>query len=195
MADEFEDEEYLDNDNEENDPSFHLTRSSNKKQDPKNTTKPKQKSYRKKVERQWTDDEISKLIDAVQLRRALWDFSDPKYRFGKDVVWQEVADALSADMNECKAKWTNLRISFNNCLTKYRKRKSGQGTDESYTVTWKFFDTMMFLEASKVSQSTSSTSNMTLVALFACCTHTLCTFELFLHEILVCLIGINYRRS
>lgn len=43
------------------------------------------------------------------------------------------------------------------------EKKSGQGTDESYTVTWKFFTAMMFLEATKVGQSTQSTSSMPLV--------------------------------
>lgn len=128
----------------------------------------KQKSYKKKVERQWTDDEILSLIKAIESQRALWDFSCPEYKLQKETVWEQVADTVSSTVNDCKAKWGNLRTTFNNNLTKYRAKKSGQGAEESYTVAWKFFTSMMFLEASKVSQSTQSTSSMELVTfLFA----------------------------
>lgn len=81
----------------------------------------------------------------------------------KEAVWVQVAEVVSAHVNECKAKWGNLRTTFNSNLAKYRSKKSGQGADDSYTVTWKFFKAMLFLEASKVGQSTQSITSMPLV--------------------------------
>lgn len=161
----FEDTTYLEDDNEATDPSFNPngSQSTRSKQDAKNSNKTRQKSYKKKVERQWTDDDILKLIKEIEAHRVLWDFSDPRYKCSKEIVWQQVADAVSSNVNDCKGKWGNLRTSFNSNLVKYRKRKSGQGTDESFTVAWKFFQPMLFLEASKVGQATESTSNMHLV--------------------------------
>lgn len=130
--------------------------------------RPKQKSYKRKVERSWTEEEILNLIKEVEMHPALWDFSCPEYKLPKDAVWQDVANILSASMDDCKGKWGNLRTTFNYNLAKYRKKKSGQGSDEIVTVSWKFFKSMMFLEASKVSQSTQSTSSLQLVILFLC---------------------------
>lgn len=161
--------QFDDGDNEHLDPDYNANNENQKSPDgsPK-TKKPrqKQKSYKKKVERQWNDTDITNLIKEIETRRLLWDVGAPEYKLPKESLWQEVADTVSASVNDCKAKWGNLRVSFNSNLNKYRKKKSGQGTDESYTVTWKFFKAMMFLEASKLSQSTQSTSSMPLVKLF-----------------------------
>lgn len=140
------------------------SKSSSKDHDAKKT-RPKQKSYKKKVERTWTDADIFSLIKEIEAQRTLWDFSTPEYKMPKETVWEEVAAAVSAQVNDCKAKWGNLRTTFNSNLAKYRKKKSGQSADDSFTVSWKFFKAMMFLEASKVSQSTQSTSSMQLVTL------------------------------
>lgn len=49
------------------------------------TTKPvKQKSYKQKVERKWTDAEILNLIKEMQTRPVLWDMSRPAYKLPKD---------------------------------------------------------------------------------------------------------------
>lgn len=125
--------------------------------------KSKQKSYRKRVETAWSHENILKLIQEVEIRRSLWDAGCAEYKLPKESLWQEVADAIPASINDCKGKWTNLRTSFNSNLDKYRKKKSGQGTDESISISWKYFKPMIFLETNKVRQSTQSTTSMELV--------------------------------
>lgn len=201
MDDEFDnDDEILEGDNEVTDPNYdpnentesHSPASNQAGKKPK-VTKQKQKSYKKKVESTWTDDEIYKLIKEIEAQRVLWDMGTPEYKLPKDTVWQQVADIVSASVNDCKGKWGNLRTTFNSNLSKYRKTKSGQGTDESCPITWKFFKAMMFLEANKVSQSTQSTSSMTLV--FFLIAHILFIFQLvFFVKFFGYFSGRYYRR-
>lgn len=127
--------------------------------------KPKQKSYRKKVETVWPDENITKLINEVEVRRSLWDAGCAEYKLPKDILWQEVSDAIPVSINDCKGKWSNLRTTFNYNLEKLRRKKSGQGADEHFQITWRYFKPMMFLERTKVCQATQSTSSMELVSI------------------------------
>lgn len=125
----------------------------------------KRRNYAKKVERKWTEEEIERLISAVEERRLLWDVGAAEYKLPKIDAWQEVADAVgNITMDDAKAKWSNLRITFKTNLNKYRSKKSGQGTDELVTIHWRYFDSLMFLEANDVQQSSESTSSLTLVS-------------------------------
>lgn len=74
MDDDFEDnEQMLDGDNELTDPNYNPDENSESRsltgnqaaKKPK-VSRPKQKSYKKKVERTWTDDEIYKLIKEIE---------------------------------------------------------------------------------------------------------------------------------
>ncbi|XP_046805743.1 uncharacterized protein LOC111685068 isoform X2 [Lucilia cuprina] len=118
--------------------------------------RPKQKSYRKKVESVWTHDNIIRLIEEVEARRCLWDAGCPEYKLPKDMLWQEVADSVNMSFNDCKGKWANLRTTFNCNLEKLRKKKSGQRTDESFQIVWKYFKPVLFLEAAKESATTDA---------------------------------------
>lgn len=135
----------------------------NNKNEKLKPTKPKQKSYKKKPMREWPSEEIHNLIKEVQQRRVLYDSGMPENKLPKTDLWQEVADVIGTSVDDCKGKWGYLRTTFNYNLSKYRQKKSGQGTDESNTITWQYFKPMLFLEACKVSQSTQSTSSMELV--------------------------------
>lgn len=105
----------------------------------------------------WSQEEITKLIEAVEERRALCDKSLEEYKHPSLSAWEEVAETIGhGTPDECKAKWTNLRVSFNVHLAKHRSKKSGQGTDESIKIVWKYFNSMLFLEAADVHQSTES---------------------------------------
>lgn len=131
--------------------------------------KPKKKPNRTKVTIPWGEEEKSKLIKAIEERRCLWDKSTPEYKLPKVMPWQEVADIMAREdynvnVEQCKALWTNLRVTFNTNLNKYRSKKSGQGADESVDIVWKHLKSMLFLEASNVRDSTTSTSSMPLVS-------------------------------
>lgn len=117
----------------------------------------KQKSYRKKVESNWSHESTIKLIGEVKKRRCLWDIGCEEYKLPKESVWQEVADAIPTSFNNCKGKWANLRTTFKSNLHKLRRKKPNQGGSEQQSdVHWRYFKPMMFLETIKVRQSTST---------------------------------------
>lgn len=111
----------------ENDPTFRPEEVPPLSQSPtksKPAKKPKiQKSYRKKVESEWSQEQILKLIQEIETRRSLWDAGCAEYKLPKEALWQEVADAIHITLNDCKGEWSNLRITFNSNLDKYRKKK------------------------------------------------------------------------
>lgn len=125
-------------------------------EDPDNQNKPKRsRSYRKKVDRLWSNSEIFRLIREVEKRSILWNIGSDEYKMPKDHDWQEVANSIPALVNECKGKWTNLRISFNHYLKKYKHERSGCVDNHGGKVTWRFFKPLLFLDTGKVSQSSS----------------------------------------
>lgn len=94
------------------------------------TKKPK-KTYKAKVQGVWDDDEIFKLIKAVEVRRILWDSGAAEYKLPKANVWQEVTDIMEHyTMEVCKPKWANLRITFKATYNKYRHVWSRYGRIE-----------------------------------------------------------------
>lgn len=150
----------------------------------KKSKRPAQKSYKKKVERKWSEQDVTKLSTEIEPRRILWDMGSAEYKMPKESVWQEVADANSTSVNDCKGKWANLRTTFNVNLAKYRQKKSGQGTADSVAINWPYFKMMMFLEANKIQQSTQSTTSMPLVIISTFLlvsrsnyTHVFCDFQ------------------
>lgn len=126
--------------------------------------------YRPKVLHNWTSRDILKLIAAVEKRRHLWDKNLPDYKLPKASTWQEISDGMMVEVtpDECKAKWTNLRVSFNMNLAKYRNLLgSHQDPGESkMRISWKYFVPMFFLEKFAELQppnESSSTTTMSLV--------------------------------
>lgn len=117
----------------------------------------------------WMDEECFRLIAAVESRRCLWDAGSAEYRnTRKEDGWREVVEELNngIQVDDAKSKWMNLRATFKNNISKMRKTKSGQGANEPVKVNWRFFDSLMFLEANDVAISTESTSTMPSVKLF-----------------------------
>lgn len=130
-------------------------------------SKKSRKQIRPKVQGEWTDDDVLILIKSVEQRRTLWDKGLTEYKLPKDSTWAEIAEIIGKhSSDDCKAKWNNLRVTFNINLAKYRSTKSGQATDEKTKIVWRYFNAMMFLESTDVRQSTPSTSSMHLVNSF-----------------------------
>lgn len=131
--------------------------------------KPKQKTNTVKERKQkhlWNDTETLNLISLVEQHGALWDYNSAEYKMSRKDSWSGVVDALGiadVDVEEAKLKWANLKLTFNSNMAKYRKKKSGQGADETAKVVWRFFKPMFFLEANNVKKSTQSTSSFILV--------------------------------
>lgn len=121
------------------------------------------KQIRPKVNTEWSHDDIIKLITAVEERPTLWDISSPQYKLPKTPIWQEIADFIEErTADECKAKWSNLRVTFKTNLSKSKRQKSGSAAGG--TIVWKYFNSMMFLEVNETSQTSESISSMTVVS-------------------------------
>lgn len=116
----------------------------------------------RKVQHMWQDEEINRLIVAVEKHPSLWDSGSPEYKLPKLNTWQEVTDELEMgiDVCEAKSKWACLRVTFK---TNLAKKKSGDMANISWNVSWKWFTQMKFLEANDVRQATMSTSTINLV--------------------------------
>ncbi|XP_072298845.1 uncharacterized protein [Eucyclogobius newberryi] len=88
------------------------------------------------------DDE--RMIQEVQYHSLIYDTTHPFYKDNsrKERAWAEVAAALRSDVNECKARWRNLRDTF----VKHRKRlglpNGGGGWPQK---DWKYAELMSFL--------------------------------------------------
>lgn len=101
------------------------------------------KRLRARVQDEWDSDEIVNLISAVEERPALWDQSHADHKQPSALAWREVADVMAVKSpDECKAKWTNLRVTFNINLTKHRRTQS--------EIHWAYFEHMQFLRPANV---------------------------------------------
>ena len=109
----------------------------------------------------WTDDKISKLIELCEVRSCIWDIDSADYhnRDMKSRAFQEIADELGMEKSDCQGKWKNLRSQFGRERNNLRKTKSGQGTDELYKCTWRYFDALSFLSATFIAGKSADTIN------------------------------------
>ncbi|XP_065364961.1 uncharacterized protein LOC135958026 [Calliphora vicina] len=110
----------------------------------------------RKIMHLWTDNEIYRLIACVEQQRRLWDFDFPEYKLKKLDGWRIVVNELGidgVDITEAKVKWSSLRTTYMGNLSKLRRSKQ---VGESHTVTWKFFEAMMFLEDNNNAQHSTS---------------------------------------
>lgn len=123
---------------------------------------------RPKVLCEWTHEDILKLIKAVEERPTLWDKANVGYKLGKLWAWQEVDEIVGNNYtpDECKAKWNTLRVTFNINLTK--KRSIEHNSDEKKEISWRYFNTMMFLEPVMCGQTFESISSIPMVIYIIC---------------------------
>jgi len=66
----------------------------------------KARKQRVKVEHDWKDDEIFKLISLVEEHREIWDKQSHEYKLPKTSVWQQIETLFEEKFSwiECKAK-------------------------------------------------------------------------------------------
>lgn len=137
-------------------------KSRGKKYKPSSSQSTKKKSV-KKVTLSWTDEETFNLIANVEKEPKLWRTSDSDFKLPKTTLWENVSQAVGVDIDECKAKWSHLRVQFRKNANTLRSKKSGQGADEVNKVQWRFFRSMLFIEAEEAMETTQSGSNMEMV--------------------------------
>lgn len=138
---------------------------------------PKKRS-RRKVFVEWTDENILKLIGAVELEECLWNAGncDYKNKIKRMCLWRDISERdfsgnYSAD--DLLAKWTNIRIQFKTQVSKNKMTKSGQGTEAKRE--WKFYQAMKFIEQAEKEQRSTTISNLVRFFFFQ--------FEMFFHVI------------
>ena len=109
--------------------------------------KQKKETSKAKSAKEWTDEETSQLIDLLESNPCLWDVFDKSYskRDVKESAYSEIAESLDTNIALVKAKINNLRTQFGKELSKERRTKSGQSTDELYSSKWAHFDKLAFL--------------------------------------------------
>ena len=98
-----------------------------------------------KSAKDWTDDEISLLIDLLESNTCLWHHKDYSKRDLKEIAHSNIAESFDTNIASIKTKINSLRTQFGKELTKERRTKSGQSTDELYSSNWIHFDKLAFL--------------------------------------------------
>ena len=113
----------------------------------KTNKKTKKEEGEKKGAKDWTDDEVSILIDMLEERPCLWDCFDKEYskRDLKDIAYTEIASVLDVTITSLKTKINGLRAQFGRELAKVNKTKSGPSTDELYVPSWIYYQRLLFL--------------------------------------------------
>ncbi|CAH1110534.1 unnamed protein product [Psylliodes chrysocephalus] len=82
-------------------------------------------------------------------------------RIEKQKAFKCIAEKFDTTEAEVQRKLHNLRTQANQEWNKIKKRKSGQGTDEIYSSSWEYFESLKFL----VDQNMTSGSEDNLVEL------------------------------
>ena len=90
------------------------------------------------INKDWSDDEVSVLIDMLEASPCLWDVFHKDYtkRDVKEIAYTTIADALDTTIATVKAKINSLRAQLGRERAKETKTKSGQSTDELYSSSW-----------------------------------------------------------
>lgn len=97
-----------------------------------------------KVEVIWKDDDVIRLIAAVEERKCLWNSYVQRTPEEKKNAWEEITMYFVSKKFEpfdLQAKWSNLRIQFH-------KSKAREKNNEE--VIWRFYNIMKFLNMSDV---------------------------------------------
>lgn len=111
----------------------------------------------------FTDEDVSLLIDAIKTNVILWDASHSGYRRRKkrDKSWTKIVDEVfdgRFSVADLQTKWANLRVQFRSYHAKSVETKSGQAAKNP--VKWKHFQSLQFLQASEETQTPLSQSNL-----------------------------------
>ncbi|XP_075163515.1 uncharacterized protein LOC142236141 [Haematobia irritans] len=101
--------------------------------------------------------DVSRLISEVKKRPVLWNMERTynATRYTVPAVWQEVADALGLDVEDCKRKWKNLRDTFHGEVRRFSRRLERDKTlgvynpNISYKSKWVYYNEMEFIKESK----------------------------------------------
>ena len=105
------------------------------------------KKTKSKEGKDWTDEEISLLIDMFEEKPCLWEMFDKQYTKWdvKEIAYTEIASSLDTNIESIKTKINGLRAQLGSEVAKVNKTKSGQSADELYASSWIHYDRLSFL--------------------------------------------------
>lgn len=119
---------------------------------------------RQKIDHNWTEEEIIKLISKVESCPSIWDASsnDHKLKTNREKCWQAIANSFGnkIPLQQMVAKWGNLRTQFRRLSN--AKTKSGQEAVKS--VHWKYYQYLKFISIAEEQQTVNTTSNLNVVS-------------------------------
>lgn len=118
----------------------------------------------RKRTRHWTYDQIMRLIKFWKKEEVLYNVKHPSYH-DKDtknnainhIVAKLADEAVFVTCEEVVNKMHSLRVYFANKRNKlHDSKKSGEGHDDSFKITWPYYESLMFLNDNVISRSSSS---------------------------------------
>lgn len=116
-----------------------------------------------KVDGNWSDDDVRSFIQAVEVRRALWDFGCDDYKNNVKRVnaWQSISEEFQHRFTPAvlKAKWNAIKSTYSKTKAKFQSCKSGQATNEKNLPHWSYWKDMLFIYENELANNTKSESN------------------------------------
>ena len=102
------------------------------------------KKTKSKGGKDWTDEEISLLIDMFEEKPCLWEMFDKQYTKWdvKEIAYTEIASSLDTNIESIKTKINGPRAQLGREVAKVNKTKSA---DELYASSWIHCDRLSFL--------------------------------------------------
>ncbi|XP_017870569.1 PREDICTED: uncharacterized protein LOC108618880 [Drosophila arizonae] len=113
----------------------------------KKSRRVKRKLLKRKIQHNWKEEEINRLIAAVEMEPSIWMEGPLQYKSARKHCWNAVVAQLAiadVDVNEAKTKWSSLRVTFRLNLSKMNNASSTNGN----AVVWRYFNQMSFLNSS-----------------------------------------------
>lgn len=107
----------------------------------------------------WDDDNITKLIAAVETHSCLWNAGNVEYKNRpiRDSAWKSIATDFDISVQQLMVKWQSLRNQYRTALSNAKKTKSGQAANRPPQ--WKFLSQMAFVGAAEKNQTAPTVSN------------------------------------
>lgn len=93
---------------------------------------PKKRKRLRFVAHEWSDGEIIKLIESVEMKPELWKCNHVAYknRNKKDSAWRDIEENVFNSVirvQDIQTKWNNLRVQYKSYAAKYKNKPSGSG--------------------------------------------------------------------
>ncbi|XP_030569427.1 uncharacterized protein LOC115768863 [Drosophila novamexicana] len=121
----------------------------------KKSRRVKKKNLKRKIQHEWSENEVISLIKAVKQQPSIWMDGALQQKLNRSDCWNSIIAALAidgVDVNEAKTKWASLRVTYRLNLSKMQSA----GLANTSTVVWRYFELMSFLDQNNADRSHAS---------------------------------------